>query len=71
MFLRTDLAVEAREITGAADDGVDFTEEACGEVRIERMLIKITPERQGSKSRRALYHPDASASRTTPCCRTK
>ena len=40
MFLRTDLAVEAREITGAADDGVDFTEEACGEMRIERMLIK-------------------------------
>lgn len=40
MFLRTDLAIEARELAENTEEGIDFFEEVSGEVRTERILIK-------------------------------
>lgn len=39
MFLRTDLAIEAREISGDSSDGIDIYEKVCGNLKISRMNI--------------------------------
>ncbi len=42
MSLRTDLAIEAHEISGSNKDGINITEKTCGNLKISRISIKNT-----------------------------
>jgi len=55
MQLRTDLAVEAREIAGEELSGVEYTSESTGGIQIEKMIVKTDKAVRTLRKERGTY----------------